>query len=39
MRAGTAWSRDVVLKAMCDDNARYRKQGAMADFIAVPGYL
>ena len=39
MRASTAWSQDVVLKAMCDDIARYRKQRAIADFILTTSDL
>jgi predicted phosphodiesterase len=39
MRPSTAWSQDVVLKAMCDDTARQRKEGARPDFILATGDL
>jgi predicted MPP superfamily phosphohydrolase len=39
MRVTTGWSQDVVLKAMCDDIERQRKDGISADFILVTGDL
>jgi predicted MPP superfamily phosphohydrolase len=39
MRVTTTWSQDVVLKAMCDDIERRRKDGISADFILVTGDL
>jgi len=39
MRVSTAWSHDVVLKAMCEDIARQRKEGTAADFILATGDL
>jgi predicted phosphodiesterase len=37
MRLSDAWSHDVVLKAMCDDIARQRNEGASFDFVLVTG--
>lgn len=37
MRADDAWSRDVVLRAMCDAIARQRDAGVWVDFILVTG--
>src|ERR1700675_225927 len=39
MRVTTAWSQDVVLKAMCDDIWRQRSDGISPDFILVTGDL
>ena len=39
MRVNSAWSLDVVLKAMCDDIAGHRKQGIAPDFILATGDL
>lgn len=39
MRVSEVWSQDVVLKAMCDDIARQRKNGLAADFILATGDL
>ena len=39
LRVGTAWSQDVVLRAMCEDMARHRKAGKAPDFILVTGDL
>lgn len=39
MRVSDAWSQDVVLKAMCEDIARQRKDGTPADFILAAGDL
>lgn len=39
MRVSDAWSQDVVLKAMCDDIARQRKNGVSPDFILATGDL
>jgi 3',5'-cyclic AMP phosphodiesterase CpdA len=39
MRASDSWSQDVVLKAMCEDIVRQRKEGTSADFILATGDL
>jgi hypothetical protein len=39
MRASAVWSQDVVLKAMCEDISRQRKQGVSVDFILATGDL
>lgn len=39
MRVSKAWSQDVVLKAMCEDIAKQRKEGAAPDFILATGDL
>jgi 3',5'-cyclic AMP phosphodiesterase CpdA len=39
MRVNSAWSLDVVLRAMCDDIAGQRKQGIAPDFILATGDL
>src|SRR4051794_5457943 len=39
MRVTDAWSQDVVLKAMCEDIARHRKNGLSPDFILATGDL
>jgi DNA repair exonuclease SbcCD nuclease subunit len=39
LRTGDSWSHDVVLKAMCDDVARQRKDSISADFILATGDL
>lgn len=39
MQVSKAWSQDVVLKAMCDDIAKQRKEGVTPDFILVTGDL
>lgn len=39
MRVSTAWSQDVVLRAMCEDIARKRAEGVSLDFILATGDL
>lgn len=39
MRVSKVWSQDVVLKAMCEDIAKQRKEGAAPDLILVTGDL
>jgi hypothetical protein len=39
MRVSTAWSQDVVLRALCEDIARKRDEGVSFDFILATGDL
>jgi hypothetical protein len=39
MRVSSAWSQDVVLKAMCDEISQRRKAGVSVDFILATGDL
>jgi hypothetical protein len=39
MRVSATWSQDVVLRAMCEDVAKQRKDGISADFILATGDL
>jgi len=39
MRQRDAWSQDVVLRALCDDLGRQRRDGITADFILATGDL
>jgi predicted MPP superfamily phosphohydrolase len=39
MRVSKIWSQDVVLKAMCEDITKQRKEGAAPDFILATGDL
>jgi DNA repair exonuclease SbcCD nuclease subunit len=39
MRVSTAWSQDVVLRAMCEDVARKRAEGVSFDFVLATGDL
>jgi DNA repair exonuclease SbcCD nuclease subunit len=39
MRVSKVWSQDVVLKAMCDDIAKQRNEGATPDFVLATGDL
>jgi predicted phosphodiesterase len=39
MRVSTAWSQDVVLRAMCENIARKRTEGVSFDFILATGDL
>lgn len=39
MRESAVWSHDIVLKAMCEDIARQRREGTSADFILATGDL
>lgn len=39
MRVSTAWSQDIVLRAMCEDIARKRGEGISFDFILATGDL
>jgi 3',5'-cyclic AMP phosphodiesterase CpdA len=39
IRVSKVWSQDVVLKAMCDDIAERRNEGATHDFVLATGDL
>jgi predicted phosphodiesterase len=39
MRVSTAWSQDIVLRAMCEDIARKRAEGVSFDFVLATGDL